>query len=113
MPTTRPILSVMVVLALWPAPAFAESGSWETYNDAGIEAFLVGDAAEAERQFKAAIKLAEEAGPDDPRLALSLYSLGRLLISPLKKAPLTGFHSTAKHNAAQAVSPSSETMRTM
>ena len=33
--------------------------------------------------------------------------------SPLKKAPLTGFHPTAKHNVAKAVSPSSETMRTI
>jgi hypothetical protein len=31
--------------------------------------------------------------------------------SPLKKAPLTGFHRTAKHIAAKAVSPSSEMMR--
>ena len=31
--------------------------------------------------------------------------------SPLKKASLTGFHATAKHIAAKAVSPSSETMR--
>ena len=35
------------------------------------------------------------------------------LTSPLKKALLTGFHSTAKHNATKAVSPSSETMRTI
>ena len=33
--------------------------------------------------------------------------------SPLKKASLTGFHATAKHIAAKAVSPSSETMRTI
>ncbi len=33
--------------------------------------------------------------------------------SPLKKAPLTGFHPTAKHNVAKAVSPSSEAMRTI
>ena len=33
------------------------------------------------------------------------------LSSPLKKASLTGFHATAKHIAAKAVSPSSETMR--
>ena len=33
--------------------------------------------------------------------------------SPLKKALLTGFHSTAKHNATKAVSPSSETMGTI
>ena len=37
----------------------------------------------------------------------------RLLTSPLKKASLTGFHATAKHIAAKAVSPSSETMRTI
>ena len=34
------------------------------------------------------------------------------LSSPLKKAPLTGFHSMVKHIAAKVVSPSSETMRT-
>ena len=33
--------------------------------------------------------------------------------SPLKKASLTGFHATAKHIAAKAVSLSSETMRTI
>ena len=38
--------------------------------------------------------------------------LCRRLISPLKKASLTGFHATTKHNAAKSVSPSSETMRT-
>ena len=37
----------------------------------------------------------------------------RRLNSPLKKASLTGFHATAKHIAAKAVSPSSETMRTI
>ena len=41
--------------------------------------------------------------------------LGELasLNSPLKKASLTGFHATAKHIAVKAVSPSSETMRTI
>ena len=41
------------------------------------------------------------------------HKLGAGLNSPLKKALLTGFHSTAKHNATKAVSPSSETMRTI
>ena len=40
-------------------------------------------------------------------------ALRAALSSPLKKALLTGFHSTAKHNATKAVSPSSETMRTI
>ena len=39
--------------------------------------------------------------------------VGTVLNSPLKKASLTGFHATAKHIAAKAVSPSSETMRTI
>ena len=42
-----------------------------------------------------------------------MYEAGRGVNSPLKKALLTGFHSTAKHNATKAVSPSSETMRTI
>jgi len=35
------------------------------------------------------------------------------VISPLKKTSFTGFHATAKHIAAKAVLPSSETMRTI
>ena len=41
------------------------------------------------------------------------FGLGISLNSPLKKAPLTGVHPTAKHTAAKAISPSSETMRTI
>ena len=40
-----------------------------------------------------------------------MKKLRRDLNSPLKKAPLTGFHATVKHNAVKAASPSSETMR--
>ena len=50
-------------------------------------------------------------GQHTRQLALVVESLG--LNSPLKKASLTGFHATAKHIAAKAVSPSSETMRTI
>ena len=47
-----------------------------------------------------------------PFLKIPGVTLGNLS-SPLKKASLTGFHATAKHIAAKAVSPSSETMRTI
>ena len=49
------------------------------------------------------------------RYSLAAYVLGKFdgPNSPLKKASLTGFHATAKHIAAKAVSPSSETMRTI
>ena len=43
----------------------------------------------------------------------AIYLEATSLSSPLKKASLTGFHATAKHIAAKAVSPSSETMRTI
>ena len=44
---------------------------------------------------------------------IAYHWMQQTLISPLKKASLTGFHATAKHIAAKAVSPSSETMRTI
>ena len=48
------------------------------------------------------------------QILLVLHKIGIVGVnSPLKKALLTGFHSTAKHIAAKAVSPSSETMRTI
>ena len=72
------------------------------------------------------VTLFPESVPDDPnpitaaegafakgparRLAAGIFDSPS---SPLKKALLTGFHSTAKHIAAKAVSPSSETMRTI
>ena len=48
-----------------------------------------------------------------PPAQAALVELRSAFNSPLKKALLTGFHSTAKHIAAKAVSPSSETMRTI
>ena len=52
-----------------------------------------------------------ESFSDDP--LTEILRAGARQFSPLKKALLTGFHSTAKHNATKAVSPSSETMRTI
>ena len=58
---------------------------------------------------------APESDGDSPFKAVlkELNNLLRSINSPLKKASLTGFHATAKHIAAKAVSPSSETMRTI
>ena len=57
----------------------------------------------------------EEEFEDDGKdpAAKELGAKGGKASSPLKKASLTGFHATAKHIAAKAVSPSSETMRTI
>ena len=54
-----------------------------------------------------------EAPLTTPMTAMRTAKMALLPNSPLKKALLTGFHSTAKHNATKAVSPSSETMRTI
>ena len=72
------LLAGLMCLALWPAQSPAQSGQWESYRDAGIEAFLQGDYAEAEKQFAAAIEAAEGFGPEDPRLAESLNGLGEV-----------------------------------
>ena len=50
---------------------------------------------------------------DETIIPGAIDDTGQPVNSPLKKALLTGFHSTAKHNATKAVSPSSETMRTI
>ena len=58
------------------------------------------------------VKLYDTKNGEDRTVPLTPRAVA-ILNSPLKKALLTGFHSTAKHNATKAVSPSSETMRTI
>ena len=62
------------------------------------------------------VSLLDQQKPADPKAvekARKTATREPPLSSPLKKAPLTGFHPTAKHTAAKAISPSSETMRTI
>lgn len=67
-----------VCLALLLNTACVPAGTWEKYNEAGSAAYSEGDYAEAEKQLKAALKKAEEFGPDDPRLATGLNNLALL-----------------------------------
>src|SRR3972149_6361581 len=62
-------LAGVLVLALWPGAAVAQSGAWETTMAAGMSAHQGGHYAEAEEKFSAALKEAEAFGPEDPRLA--------------------------------------------
>ena len=62
-------------------------------------------------EFRKQLREELKAAVADSRLKARFLSYR--LNSPLKKASLTGFHATAKHIAAKAVSPSSETMRTI
>ncbi len=48
---------------------------WEKANDAGVKALQEARYAEAEQQFEAALKEAENFGPEDSRLAKTLNNL--------------------------------------
>ncbi len=68
----------LLCVALWPAPAFAQSEAWERHMAAGTEAYRQGHYAEAEKQIEAALKDAEWFSPKDPRRAVSLNKLALL-----------------------------------
>ena len=68
----------MLCLALGSASYSQSILLWETYTDAGTEAYKRGQYAEAEKLWVAAFKEAERFGPQDPRLATSLNNLAVL-----------------------------------
>ncbi len=74
------VLVGLLCLLLWPAPTVAQlaqpAGAWERHIDAGAAAYQQGNYAEAVKQTKAALSLAEAFAPDDPRLATTLNNLG-------------------------------------
>ena len=68
-------LAGLLCLALWSAHASAHDGTWQSYIDGAVEAYVEGDYAEARKQFERAVKTAEAFGSEDPRLATSLNGL--------------------------------------
>ncbi len=70
------VLASLLCLLLWPAHAVAQQADWERHMRAGVAAYQQGHYAEAVKQTKAALRLAEAFGPDDPRLATALNNLG-------------------------------------
>lgn len=68
-------LLVVLTVMLLATHASAQNTLWEKYNDAGKNAFQQGRYAETEKQFKAALKEAEQFGSEDPRLAATLNNL--------------------------------------
>ena len=58
--------------------ASAQSTPWETSTAAGLQAYQQGRYGEAEEYFSAALKGAENFGPEDPHLATSLNNLAVL-----------------------------------
>ena len=61
--------------------AWARERAWLRYTEAGRNAHREGRYAEAEEQFKAAVKEAETFGEQDPRYATSLNSLALLYLT--------------------------------
>ncbi len=68
----------LLCLLLWPAHAVAQQGDWDRHMRAGDAAYQQGNYAEAVKQTKAALSLAEAFGPNDPRLAQTLNNLAFL-----------------------------------
>ena len=69
---------LLVVAALYGITACAADADWATANAAGEKAFMAGQVAEAEKQFAAALKIAEDSGVQDARLTRTLNSLAEL-----------------------------------
>ncbi len=80
------VLVGLFCLLLWPAHAVAQEADWERHMRAGDTAYQQGNYAEAVKQIKAALSLAEAFGPDDPRLALTLNNLAFLYATQGKYA---------------------------
>src|ERR1700679_2435224 len=69
------IVLALVVSCWSTTPGWAQTNLWETYNKAGVKACKEAHYAEAETNFLAALKEAENCSPQDKRLDTSLNNL--------------------------------------
>ena len=82
----RLCLLVACCVLLASTQASAQSTPWETSTAAGLEAYQQGRYGEAEKYLSAALKEAENFGPEDPRLATSLNNLAGIYVTQGKYA---------------------------
>ena len=75
------VLASLVCLLLWPAHAVAQEADWERHMHAGLAAYRQGHYAEAEKQYKAGLRIAEGFAPHDPRLAINLDNMAVLYVA--------------------------------
>jgi tetratricopeptide (TPR) repeat protein len=66
------------IFILVAAAAVSAQSSWDIHTRAGEYAFAQGDLEHAEREFQAALQIAQAFPPGDRRLEISLENLGRL-----------------------------------
>ena len=85
--------------------ACAQSTHWETSTDAGLEAQRQGRYGEAEEHFSAALKEAENFGPEDHRLATSLSNLAELYRGQGKYAEAEPFYQRTLAILEKALGP--------
>ncbi len=71
----RWLLTSLVCLIIWQAPARAQDGRWQRAMDAAITAHRQGDYGRAEEHLKAALEAAEGFAVQDRRLARTLLGL--------------------------------------
>jgi tetratricopeptide (TPR) repeat protein len=69
------VVATLWLIMLWGMPAGAEDTRWESYTNTAKAALSQNHLAEAEQQFLAALKVATDFTPDDPRLATSFSNL--------------------------------------
>ncbi len=86
------VLCLMLVSTLLIGCGRLDGSSWETYNQAGGEAYEKGNYAEADKQWSAAVKIAEEFSLEDPRLAINLNNLAVLYRAQGKYAEAEQLH---------------------
>jgi tetratricopeptide (TPR) repeat protein len=77
MPDRRTAI-LLVVLVIATAPFAGAQDAWESHTRTGEYAFAVGEIERAEREFQAALAIAQRLPPPDRRLEASLGNLGRL-----------------------------------
>jgi Flp pilus assembly protein TadD len=73
----RIIAVASILLATAALPAVAQD-AWQQHTTAGEWAFRQGDQARAEREFRAALEIAQTLPPESRRRDQSLYNHGRL-----------------------------------
>ena len=79
----------------WSGPVHAQGSGWNSHFDAGVNAYLEKEYAEAGKRFLSAIATAEQLGPDDPRVATSLNALGEVYRKQGKYAEAEAAHGRA------------------
>jgi len=73
---SRQLVIALILVAAMAVPAAAQD-AWQQHTAAGEWAFRTGDQARAEREFRAALDIAQSEPPESRRLEQSLYNLGR------------------------------------